>query len=387
MIETDILICGAGPAGRIAAAAFHAEGFDVTLADPNAAPPPGDLRSTAFLAPSVGLLKRAGLWDRLAPIAAPLDEMRIIDAGGAENIRRTDAQFDSGEIGDEPFGWNIPNKVLKEALTDLPDIRFVTAGLSALTPRGNRMIASLGETQIAARLVIGADGRNSTTRALSDIGAKTWHYGQKALVFTVAHELPHDNRSTEIHRSGGPFTLVPMRDQDGVPHSAVVWMERGPEAARLMEMDDAAFEEAVNARSCLVLGPLRVTSARGQFPIISRLADRLDGPRVALIAEAAHAVPPIGAQGLNMSIGDVEVLLDLTLAAREAGEDIGSPALLRRYHMKRWPELRARVAGIDMLNRASMAESQTLRDLRNSGLKLLDSVTPLKRLVMRLGRG
>jgi 2-octaprenyl-6-methoxyphenol hydroxylase len=169
--------------------------------------------------------------------------------------------------------------------------------------------------------------------------------------------------------------------------SAVVWMERGPRAAELAGMPVAAFEAALNLRSCGILGDLRLASPRALWPIVAQVADRLDGPRTALIAEAAHVVPPIGAQGLNMSLADIATLLDLVAAARADGGDIGAPELLARYHRARHGEILARVAGIDALNRAAMAGSRPLRDLRRAGLKLLHGAGPLRKAAMRLGVG
>ena len=124
-----------------------------------------------------------------------------------------------------------------------------------VTPRSAGAIVALsGGGQARAALVIAADGRDSPLRRSLGIGARRWGYGQKALAFSVAHERPHEGVSTEVHRSGGPFTLVPLPDRDGEPHSAVVWMERGPRAAALAALRDEAFAEAATERSCGLLG-------------------------------------------------------------------------------------------------------------------------------------
>jgi 2-octaprenyl-6-methoxyphenol hydroxylase len=218
-------------------------------------------------------------------------------------------------------------------------------------------------------------------------GARRWGYGQMALAFSVSHARPHDGISTEIHRSGGPLTLVPLPDRDGRHFSAVVWMEEGPRAVALARMAPEQFESAVAARACGVLGEVRVEGPVRLWPIVAQVADRLDGPRAALVAEAAHVVPPIGAQGLNMSLADIATLLDLTSTARQRGEDIGALALLRRYHRMRYPEILARVAGIDALNRAAMAGPRPLRDLRRAGLRALAGIAPVRHAAMRLGMG
>jgi 2-octaprenyl-6-methoxyphenol hydroxylase len=184
--------------------------------------------------------------------------------------------------------------------------------------------------------------------------------------------------------AGGPFTLVPLPDRDGLPCSAVVWMEPGPEAARLSALPDDAFAAAASIRSCHVMGPLTLASRRMSWPIISQIAEAMTGERTALIAEAAHVVPPIGAQGLNMSLADIAFLLDLARADR-AG--LGGQSMLARYARTRHPDIRLRVAGIDALNRAAMAGGQVFRDLRAQGLRALYGASPLRKILMRKGLG
>jgi 2-octaprenyl-6-methoxyphenol hydroxylase len=395
LIQTDIFISGGGVAGLTAAAAFGAAGFSVICADPappitDAATEGSDLRTTAFLQPARDFLDRVGLWARLAPHATPLQVMRIVDAGGPKAEARVAHDFNAADISDLPFGWNLPNWLLRREmvahLESLPNVDFRPGiGTAQLLTRAAEARITLSDgSRIAAKLVIGADGRNSAVRGAVGIGARTLRYGQKALAFAVSHDLPHENVSTEIHRSGGPFTLVPLPDRDGRPCSAVVWMERGPEALRLAELPETAFEAEMTERSAHLFGPLKLASRRTVWPIISQIADRMVAERVALVAEAAHVVPPIGAQGLNMSLADLRALLDLAEGNRD---DPGAPALLARFERARHAEIVARVAGVDALNRASMAQAQGLRDLRLKALNAIYSVAPVRRVMMRAGLG
>jgi 2-octaprenyl-6-methoxyphenol hydroxylase len=221
-------------------------------------------------------------------------------------------------------------------------------------------------------------------RRASRIDVTTTRFGQKALAFAVTHAIPHENVSTEIHRTGGPFTFVPLPDRDGRPSSAIVWMETAVNADALMALDTAEFETAMSERSCHLYGPLTLASRRGIWPIIAQSAQRMSGERVALVAEAAHVVPPIGAQGLNMSLADLDVLLDLSVAQRD---DLGSAMMLDAYHAKRINDIRTRVTGITVLNRASMVSDPMLRDARAAGLEALYALKPVRSSLMRLGLG
>ena len=395
MADTDIVISGGGVAGLTAAALFGSQGFSVLLCDP---PPPvtegdaegADLRTTAFLQPARALLEDAGLWDRLAPHAAPLQIMRIVDAGGVAPEPRVTRDFNAADISSGPFGWNLPNWLLRREmvarLAEIPSVDFRpgTGTKTLLTRESEALVGLTDGTPVRCRLVIAADGRGSPMREAAGISVKTTRYGQKALAFAVTHPIPHDNVSTEIHRSGGPFTLVPLPDRDGLPCSAIVWMEDGPEALRLSRLPVPEFEAAMMERSCGLFGPLTLVTRRSVWPIITQVADRMAGERIALLAEAAHVVPPIGAQGLNMSLGDLRCLRDLAVARPEG---LGDRVMLDAYEKRRHPEVRLRAAGIDALNRASQISSQPLRDLRAAGLSALYGAAPVRKLLMQMGLG
>jgi len=391
----DILISGGGVAGLTAAAAFGSGGFQVICCDPT---PPvterdadgADLRTTAFLKPAQDFLNRAGVWPLLAPEATPLAVMRIVDAGGPDPVARVSRDFEASDVTDGPFGYNLPNwlirRVLLERISALPNVRFRPGVSTArLTARTREAVATLSDgARVTARMVVAADGRDSLIRKTLGIGARRMDFGQRALTFAVTHDTPHDNVSTEIHRTGGPFTLVPLPDHGGRPCSAVVWMETEENAQKLLSLADTDFEAAATARSAGLYGALKLATRRTSWPIISQLADRFDGTRTALVAEAAHVVPPIGAQGLNMSLADLTSLLDLATATPDA---LGEADMLSRYAKSRYADVRTRVLGVSVLNRTSMAKQGPIRDARAAGLRLLHDIGPIRTSLMKLGMG
>ncbi len=395
MQTTQVFIAGGGIAGLSAAAAFGAAGFEVICADPM---PPvtdrdaegADLRTTAFLQPARDFMDEIGVWPRFIDHASALQVMRIVDAGGALPEPRVAHEFDASDISDRPFGWNLPNWLLRRELlahlATLPNVTFlsgvgVTRVFTRLTEA--RVTLSNGD-RVRAHLVVGADGRNSKVRQAAGIEVKTTRFGQKALAFAVTHPLPHMNVSTEVHRTGGPFTLVPLPDHQGMPCSAIVWMDEGPKVTRLLDLPDEAFEAEMTARSAGLFGPLKLASRRTVWPIIAQEAERLSAQRIALVAEAAHVVPPIGAQGLNMSLFDIASLVSL---AKDHRDTLGTADMLDRYHRSRINDIRMRVAGITALNRASMASAPALRDLRAAGLNLFYTAPAVRKGLMQLGLG
>ena len=391
MEQTDILIAGGGIAGLSAAARLGAEGYSVALVDPSslAQSGSGDLRTTAFLQPAISTLTTAGAWPAMRAHGAELRVMRIVDAGGVERAPRETVDFDGTETGSSCFGWNVPNAAARAALLatieNMPNVRLhPNSSVTGYVPRLDHAILRTDDgTVLAAKLVVAADGRDSGLRRLAGIRHRRWEYGQQALVFAVTHNAPHNGVSTEIHRTGGPLTLVPMPDHDGRPCSSVVWMTSGPRAVELMDRDDASLAAELTAETMGLFGPLTIVGKRARWPIISQAALGLRAERLVLVAEAAHVMPPIGAQGLNTSLHEVETLASLLSGAT----DPGAEDRLRGFERRILPRTLSRIAGIDMLNRAAIAEPQPLRDLRHAGLKAIANIPPLRNLAIRAGMG
>ena len=393
-METDVFIAGAGLAGSIAALSYSKAGRNVIVADPfiYSDNPQVDYRTTAYLQPAKLFLESLGIWEAIEDSAMPLEVMKIIDSSSVKNgdIIKSQKEFKSAEISDLPFGWNVKNSLMRTALKRLIDqqsnCKLITASSAIdLVCRESMAYVKLssGKT-VKAKLVIAADGRNSILRQKAGISIKTQRFGQKALAFAVTHDTPHKNISTEIHNSGGPFTLVPLPDNNGKPSSAIVWMENGEKAKRLMEMETKSFEREMTVRSCNILGPLKLASKRSLWPIISQIADRLYSQRLALIGETAHVVPPIGAQGLNMSIKDIKFLNNLD---QKYPDQLGSMDILNEYQKNRIFDIRQRVAGVSALNRISISSNKLVQNVRAFGLENFFQVPAIKHATMKLGMG
>jgi 2-octaprenyl-6-methoxyphenol hydroxylase len=387
----DILICGGGISGLLATAFFGISGYKVICVDPSLNDEASttknlDLRSTALLQQSIELMQKFNIWNDLIPYATPLYTMRIIDAGGENESPRTKRDFNSSEISGLPFGWNISNSVLKEELIKkiytLSNVQlcFGVNSTKIVTRTSEAKVWLSNGKTVKAKLIIGADGKNSFVRKSLGIKSSSSNFKQSALAFIVNHPVSHQNISTEIHMSGGPFTLVPLNDNNGQHRSAVVWMEKTIRAKNLIDLNKDAFQDEVNKRSCGVLGNLTINSKTSLWPIVSQLSETFYSERTVLIAEAAHSSPPIGAQGLNMGMSDISTLLSLV---EKNGLD--SESAISEYSRLRRLKVNLRMKGIDALNLTSMAKMQWFKDLRSKSLGLIHDITPLRDQLMKYG--
>ena len=239
---------------------------------------------------------------------------------------------------------------------------------------------------VAGSVLIASDGRRSAARQAAGLSAQEWHYPQAALTTTLRHERPHRNVSTEFHTRQGPFTLVPLPGRAEAPHrSSLVWVMAPEEAERRIAMTPERLARDIERQSRMLLGRIDVIGVAGQFPMGGLKAGALVGRRIALAGEAAHAMPPIGAQGLNLSLRDAATLADVLGSAKRRGEDLGAPVVLDRYAAARKSDIAVRGFGVDLLNRALLADRLPVDLIRGAGLLAMGSLAPLRRFAMRQG--
>lgn len=376
----DVVVAGAGPAGLIAALAFAQAGFDVRLVGPEAGAQ--DRRTTALMAPSMAFLDRLGLRDSLVAEAAPLRTMRIVDVT-RRLVRSAPVSFHASEIGEDAFGWNVPNAVmacaLQAAVAEHPSIAWTKAAIGGWEAGPDAVTAAPdGAAPVSARLAVAADGRASPAREAAGIRVLRHAYDQAALVFNFAHGREHGFVSTEFHTETGPFTQVPLPGR----RSSLVWVVRPERAEELASLSDEELSTLVEERMQSALGKVTVEPGRQVYPLSAAMPVSFARDRIALVGEAAHVFPPIGAQGLNLGIRDVRDLVDI--AVRHAA-DPGAPAALDAYSRRRRPDILARTGAVHALNRSLLSDMLPAQVARMAGLGLLGTFSPMRAFFMREG--
>lgn len=381
----DVVIIGGGMAGGLLAAALAGGPLRVRLVD--AAPVPqmpeglARPRVSALTEASQRMLARTGAWAKLpAARVQPYTQMQVWDGDGTGEVI-----FDASEAGVPSLGWIVENDAvvaaLYQALASAPNVRWqCDARVTQLqrSTAGWQIVLADG-SELAAPMLVGADGARSSVRESAGIPGTLRPTGHLAIVGTVALQQPHEQCARQRFIDTGPLALLPLGG-DGY-HCSLVWSCLPTEAERLMALDDAAFDQALTQASQGCRGELRLLGRRGLFPINELHASEYVRDGVALIGDAAHVVHPLAGQGINMGMLDAAVLAEEFERAHARGLPFYHPSALARYQRRRRGHNALMLNALHGFKVLFEQPSLEARLVRNLGMKLFNRAAPLKRLL------
>lgn len=389
----DVAIVGGGLNGPLLALALARAGLRVALVDarpaPDRAEPGFDGRAYALAHASVRMLQAMGLWAGLAPLAQPIRAVSTAQGLAGVGAIGPGMAFPEGDLDEGPMGWMVEDRHLYAALRTAtlaePGIARLD-GAAAVAQAVGAQAVDLGLADgrvLTARLLVGADGRDSGVAARAGIRRTGHDYGQTALVCALQVERPHAGVAHQIFLPGGPLAILPLPG----PQVSIVWSEARALAEGLARLPDAAFLAALAPRVAGVCGAVRLAGDRHAYPLRLSLAEHWVAPRLALVGDAAHGVHPVAGQGLNLGLRDVAALAEVLVAAWRRGEDIAAPDVLARYQTWRRPGTVALALAMDAVNGLFSNDSAALRAVRGLGMAAVAGLGPLRRAAVRQAAG
>jgi len=392
--EVDILVIGGGLAGGTLSLVLAQNGFLVATIDKEDMAGWTDRgfdgRASAIALSSQRVLESVGIWDVIKDETAPIHDIRVADGGSPLFLH-----YDHEELGDEPFGYMVENRLIRKGLNAQVG---KTKGLTYFAPNEVETLerdksgvhATLKDgTGIEASLVVACDGRGSPTRAGASIKLTKWDYKQAGIVCTVEHERPHDFCAQEHFLPSGPFAILPLPGTVEKPacRSSIVWTERADLWPIMMELGDDDFLEELELRFGDFLGEIKVVGPRFAYPLSLQYAETYIAERLALVADSAHGMHPIAGQGLNMGLRDVAALAEVLVEARRTGQDIGSRMVLEKYERWRRFDNDLMLGVTDALVKLFSNDIEPVKLARDLGMAAVDQLPDLKRFFMRHAMG
>ncbi|MCJ8140612.1 FAD-dependent monooxygenase [Falsirhodobacter halotolerans] len=387
--QADIVIVGGGLNGPPLALALAQAGLSVVVIDARPAPDRAergfDGRAYSLALASRRLLGAIGVWERVADRVQPIARIRTGDGQVGFGASPFVLTFDQAEIEDGPMGFMLEDRFLYAAFRKAMEAEAnitLLSGETVVAQRGGEVTLASGP-RIAARLIVGCDGRGSGVAARAGIARRGHDYGQTALVTAIAHDRPHDGVAHQLFLPSGPLAILPLPGN----MSSIVWSETRGLAEAIHALPDAEYLQALRPRFGDFLGEIRLAGARFTYPLSLSLAERFVAPRVALVGDAAHGVHPLAGQGLNLGLRDVAALAEVVIQAARRGEDIGATDVLERYQRWRRFDTTAMALGMDAMNRLFSNDNPALRLVRDLGLGAVNALPGLRRRFIRQAAG
>ena len=398
----DVVISGASFAGlALARALITAFGDEIRIAivdlkartEPS--PATDDARAFALSAGARRMLETLGVWNDLAAVSQPVTEIQItdssLDAGVRPILLTYDNHLEPGQASAtrETASHIVPAPALERAfcaaIASTENISVVApAGIARFADTGSDLAITLNDgRELAALLLVGAEGRRSPSRERARIKTVGWDHGQTAIVTTIAHERPHEGRAIQHFLPAGPFAILPLPDD----RSCLTWTEDATEAQRILALDDVGFLAEVETRVAGRLGALTLAGPRQSWPLATHLTRAYVAPRFALVGDAAHGVHPIAGQGVNLAFRDVAALAEIIVDSLRLGLDPGGLEALGRYERWRRFDSAMSAAAFDGLNRLFSNDWLLVRAARDFGLGLVDRMPEVKRRLVAEAAG
>jgi 2-polyprenyl-6-methoxyphenol hydroxylase-like FAD-dependent oxidoreductase len=328
-LTTDVLICGAGAAGLSLAIDLARRGVDFRLIEKAEQPFRGS-RGKGIQPRSLEVFEDYGIADRLFAIGGPYPPIHEY---------RPDGSFDESLLA-EPGGptpaepYHAPLMVpqfltegaMRERLAELGYRIAFGQELTGFVQDDAGVTARVGNTEVRAGYLVGADGGRSFVRQALGVEFPGETLGVRAIVADVALE---GIDSGAWHRFGsgmGQVMLCPLAGTELFQVQGPVPLEGN------VDLSAGALTALVRERTGRDI-TIRSVAWASAYSMNARLADRYRVGHVLLAGDAAHTHPPTGGQGLNTSVQD-----SYNLGWKLAAVLRGAPdTLLATYEAERRP--------------------------------------------------
>lgn len=383
-MEFDVVIIGGGLVGASLAAALKSSGLTLALVEGQSGfdfpikSDDWDSRVYAVTPGNAEFLRECGAWQRLdMSRVQQVEEMRVFGDTGAE------LDFSAYEIGAAELTFILESRLLQKALWDG---LLQQENLTLLNPARCAELSWQAEAahlklqdgrEIKAKLVVGADGRDSWVRQQAGMAEIPTPYHQHGVVANFSTSKAHHGTAYQWFQPDGILALLPLPEK----RVSIVWSVSPEKSAALLAMSHEQLCDEVALASQHTLGDLSVITPPSAFALRVLNLAHITKPRLALVGDAAHNVHPLAGQGVNLGFRDARQLAEVLTKSMSA--DSGDLQMLRRYEKARQEDILSMQLTTDALKNLFVNQNPLLRTLRNFGLFATNKITPVKKMLAR----
>ena len=378
-----ITILGCGLSGMITALGFASHNIATTIIESRSGDHKdffNDIRTTALTAYSKRFFDNIGIWNKLEKISGPFNDIYVADNKAPQMLHFASSELEEGEV----MGHLVQNTDFKKAL-----FNFVSASklinvienssyeITKNTPDGCELILN-DKTKYNCDLLVVCDGQKSRARQKYFSSNIEKSYDQHAITFIVHHQKLHEGTAVEHFMPTGPFAILPLKDQS---FSSIVWTINSSKKDVIMNLPRDEFTYLVQQNFGEFLGNIEIKGKIAAFPLKAYETKQYYNKKIVLVADTAHIVHPLAGQGLNQGIKDIATLISLVM---EYGD---SHYMLEQYQKLRKVNNNNMLEITDTINSAFSNQSKLLHGMRQAGFKIIEQISPLKKLLIRYAMG